>query len=166
MIVAVRDEQSLVFLVEHRAGNRDKKAAERSTVNEQPKFDDVPGTYVFTKEYARKGYHLNMFCMSLNVEANRDEFRSDEAAYLRKHPMTDEQRQAVLDRNWLEMLRLGGNIYYTFKIVRHDRRSMQYVGAAMSGVTEDEFKQIMLTGGKDQEGNPRGGPNVLESRDD
>ena len=60
--------------------NRDKKAAERSTVNKQPKFADVPGTYVFTKEYARKGYHLNMFCMSLNVEANRDEFRSDEAA--------------------------------------------------------------------------------------
>ena len=80
--------------------------------------------------------------------------------------MTDEQRQAVLDRNWLEMLRLGGNIYYTFKIVRHDRRSMQYVGAAMSGVSEDEFKQIMLTGGKDQEGNPRRGPNVLGRRDD
>ena len=63
------------------------------------------------KEYSRKGYRLNMFCMSLNEEANRDEFRSDEAAYLRKHPMTDEQRQTVLDRNWLEMLRLGGNIY-------------------------------------------------------
>ena len=57
-------------------------------MNKLPKFDDVPGTYVFTKEYSRKGYHLNMFCMSLNVEANRDEFRSDEAAYLRKHPMT------------------------------------------------------------------------------
>ena len=135
-------------------------------MNERPEFDDVPGTYVFTKEYSRKGYHLNMFCMSLNVEANRDEFRSDEAAYLRKYPMTDEQRQAVLDRNWIEMLRLGGNIYYTFKIVMHDRRSMQYVGAAMSGMSEEAFKQILLTGGKDQEGNPRRGKNVLESDDD
>ena len=107
------------------------------------------------KEYFRKGYRLNMFCMSLNEEANRDEFRSDEAAYLRKHPMTDEQRQTVLDRNWLEMLRLGGNIYYAFKIVMHDRRSMQYLGGTMSDMSEDAFKQIMLTGGKDQEGTPR-----------
>lgn len=79
--------------------------------------------------------------------------------------MTDAQRQAVLDRQWLEMLRLGGNIYYTFKLAAFDRISMQAVGGAMCGITEDEFREIMLTGGKDQQGSPRRGPNILEQPD-
>ena len=105
-----------------------------------------------------------MFCMSLNEEANREAFRSDEKAYLERYPMTDAQRQAVLDREWLEMLRLGGNIYYTFKLAAFDRISMQAVGGAMCGISEDEFREIMLTGGKDQQGNPRREPNVLEKK--
>ena len=67
------------------------------------KLPDIPGTYVFDKVHSRKGYHLNMFCMSLNEEANRNEFRADERAYLDKLPLTPEQRQAVLDkqpRSW------------------------------------------------------------------
>lgn len=127
---------------------------------------DVPGTYVFDKEHARKGYQLNMFCMSLNDEANREVFRADEKTYLERFPMTPGQRQAVLDRDWLGMLQLGGNIYYTFKIAAFDRISMQAVGGAMCGISEDEFKEIMLTGGKDELGQPRRGPNVLETTDD
>ena len=64
-------------------------------------YNDIPGTYVFDGEHSRKGYHLNMFCMSLNKVENRDEFRADEAAYLQKFPMTEAQRQAVLNRDWL-----------------------------------------------------------------
>lgn len=127
---------------------------------------DVPGTYVFDKTHSQKGYHLNMFCMSLNEEANRDAFRADEEAYVMRYPMTAEQRKAILERDWLGMLQLGGNIYYTFKIAAFDRISMQAVGGAMSGITEDEFRQIMLTGGKDEQGAPRRGPNALERGDD
>ncbi len=127
---------------------------------------DIPGTYVFDKEHIRKGYHLNMFCMSLNDESNRLEFRADEAKYLDKYLLTAEQRQAVLDRDWLGMLRLGGNIYYTFKIAIFDRISMQAVGGAMCGMTEDEFREVMITGGKDQQGKPRRGPNRLEHGND
>ena len=116
---------------------------------------NIPGTYVFDKEHSRKGYRLNMFCMSLNTEANREAFRSSEEDYLDQFPMTVEQRQAVLDRDWLGMLQLGGNIYYTFKIAIFDRITMQAVGGAMSDMTEDEFKQVMLTGGKDMQGLPR-----------
>ena len=115
----------------------------------------IPGTYVFDKEHSRKGYRLNMFCMSLNTEANREAFRSSEEDYLDQFPMTVEQRQAVLDRDWLGMLQLGGNIYYTFKIAIFDRITMQAVSGAMSDMTEDEFKQVMLTGGKDLQGLPR-----------
>lgn len=116
-------------------------------------YSDIPGTYVMDSKHCRAGYHLNMFCMSLNKAENREAFRADEAAYLDKFPMTPEQKQAVLDRDWLGMLQLGGNIYYTFKIAAFDGRSMQYVGGAMSGVTEEEFRQMMVGGGRSVEGN-------------
>jgi protocatechuate 4,5-dioxygenase alpha chain len=124
------------------------------------KLADIPGTYVFDKDHSRMGYHLNMFCMSLNEVANREAFRTDEGAYLDRFPLTSEQRQAVLDREWLELLRLGGNIYYTFKLAIFDRLSMQAVGGAMCDLTEDEFREVMLTGGKDEQGNPRRRRNV------
>ena len=118
-------------------------------------YDDIPGTYVFDGEHSRKGYHLNMFCMSLNQAENREKFREDEASYLNRYRITPEQKQAVLDRDWLELLRLGGNIYYTFKIAAYDGLTMQHVGAGMSGtgMTVEEFRQMMLDGGRPIAGN-------------
>jgi protocatechuate 4,5-dioxygenase alpha chain len=118
-------------------------------------YDDIPGTYVFDGEHSRKGYDLNMFCMSLNQAENREKFREDEASYLNRYRITPEQKQAVLDRDWLELLRLGGNIYYTFKIAAYDGLTMQHVGAGMSGtgMTVEEFRQMMLDGGRSVAGN-------------
>lgn len=126
-----------------------------SNDREPREFDDIPGTYVFDGQRNRQGYHLNMFCKSLDKEENREKFRADPESYLNTFPMTDEQRQTVLDRDFLKMLHLGGNIYYTFKIAAFDRRSMQYAGAAQSGtgMTEAEFKQMMLDGGRAIDGN-------------
>lgn len=122
---------------------------------EPREFDDIPGTYVFDGQRNRQGYHLNMFCKSLDVEANRDEFAADPEAYLQKFPMTDAQRKAVLERDFLGMLHMGGNIYYTWKIAAFDRVSMQAAGAAMSGtgMTEQEFRDMMMNGGRPIDGN-------------
>ncbi len=116
-------------------------------------YDDIPGTYVFDGEHSRRGYALNMFCMSLNEATNRDTFRADERGYLDRFDLTADQRSAVLDRDWLGLLRLGGNIYYTFKLAAHDGLTMQQVGAAMSGVEAEEFSQMMIDGGRPIEGN-------------
>ncbi|MEM7561781.1 MAG: protocatechuate 4,5-dioxygenase subunit alpha [Pseudomonadota bacterium] len=118
-------------------------------------YDDIPGTYVFDGRRCREGYHLNMFCMSLNDAANRDMFRKNESAYLEKYPMSVSQKRAVLDRDWLGMLQLGGNIYYTFKLAIFDGLTMQHAGALMSGnsMTVDEFRQMMLDGGRPIDGN-------------
>ena len=116
-------------------------------------YNDIPGTYVFDGEHNRKGYHLNMFCMSLNDAANRDAFRTEPDSYLDRFPLTDEQRKAIEERDWLGMLRVGGNIYYTFKLAIFDGLSMQAAGGAMSGMTEDAFRQMMVDGGRSIEGN-------------
>lgn len=116
-------------------------------------YSDIPGTYVFDSQHSMQGYHLNMFCMSLNQAENREKFRADEERYLDQFPLTLDQRQAVLTRDWVGMLRLGGNIYYTFKIAIFDGLSMQQVGALMSGVETEEFQKMMVDGGRPIEGN-------------
>lgn len=122
-------------------------------MREDREYSDIPGTYVFDPHHSRIGYHLNMFCLSLNYAENRAAFREDEPSYLDKFPMTKLQRDAVLSRNWVEMLRLGGNIYYTFKIAIFDGLTMQAVGGSMSGITKEEFEKIMQDGGKPIDGN-------------
>lgn len=116
-------------------------------------YQDIPGTFVFDANQSRKGYHLNMFCMSLRQAANRETFKADESAYLDRFPMTPEQKQAVLDRDWNEMLRLGGNIYYTSKLAATDGITFQDLAALMTGVSRDDYRAMMLAGGRPIEGN-------------
>jgi len=114
---------------------------------------DVPGTIVFDADQSRLGYHLNQFCMSLMDAANRDRFRSDEAAYLAEWDMTDEQRRAVLDRDMNRMIELGGNIYFLAKIGATDGRSFQQMAGSMTGMSEDEYRAMMVEGGRPIDGN-------------
>ncbi len=116
-------------------------------------YKDIPGTTIFDAEQSRRGYHLNQFCMSLMKAANRERFKSDEAAYLDEWPMSDEQKQAVLDRDMNRMISLGGNIYFLAKIGATDGLSFQQMAAAMTGVTEDEYRDMMIAGGRSAEGN-------------
>jgi protocatechuate 4,5-dioxygenase alpha chain len=116
-------------------------------------YDDIPGTTVFDAERSRQGYHLNMFCMSLMKADNRAAFKADETEYLKRFPMTDAQREMVLKRDWNGMMALGGNIYFLAKIFSADGKSFQQVAALMTGMTQEEYAQMMLKGGRSPEGN-------------
>jgi protocatechuate 4,5-dioxygenase alpha chain len=116
-------------------------------------YEDIPGTYIFNGKRCREAFHLNMFCKSLDKEANREEFRAGPAAYLDRFEMTPEQRKTVEERDWLGMLHLGGNIYYTFKLAIFDGLSMQHVGGLMSHMTVDDFRAMMMDGGRPLAGN-------------
>jgi protocatechuate 4,5-dioxygenase, alpha chain len=116
-------------------------------------FEDIPGTYFFNSQRSRQGYALNMFCMSLLQEANRERFRADESGYLDEFKLTPQQRTAVLDRRWIDMLELGGNIYYTFKLAATDGMTFQQLAALQTGVTEQQYVDMMVGGGRSVEGN-------------
>lgn len=116
-------------------------------------FEDIPGTNLFNAQRSRQGYHLNMFCMSLMKAENRAAFKKDEKAYLAQFPMTEEQRQAILKRDWNEMLRLGGNIYYTSKLGATDGLSFQNLAALMTGTTQQQYADMMIKGGRSPDGN-------------
>ena len=114
---------------------------------------DVPGTTIFDAEMSRKGYHLNQFCMSLMRAENRARFKANERAYLDEWPMSEEQKQAVLARDLNRCISLGGNIYFLAKIGATDGRSFQYMAASMTGMSQEEYAQMMIDGGRSPEGN-------------
>ncbi len=116
-------------------------------------YRDIPGTTIFDADMARKGYHLNQFCMSLMKPANRERFKADERAYLDEWPMSEQQKLAVLARDLNRCIELGGNIYFLAKIGATDGRSFQYMAASMTGMTQEEYAQMMLHGGRSPEGN-------------
>ena len=116
-------------------------------------YEDIPGTFVFDADRSREGYHLNQFCISLRLQKNRDAFNADEEAYLDAYPMTAEQRDAVLKREWNRLLELGGNIYYTSKLAANDGINFQELAGIMTGMGRDKYREMMLHGGRSIEGN-------------
>ncbi len=122
-------------------------------MDRQNDYDDIPGTTVFDAERSRRGYHLNMFCMSLMKAENRAAFKADEAAFLQRFPMTPEQREAVLQRDWNRMIELGGNIYFLAKIGATDGHSFQNLASKMTGMAEEAYRAMMVAGGRSADGN-------------
>jgi protocatechuate 4,5-dioxygenase alpha chain len=116
-------------------------------------YDDIPGTFVFDAERSRQGYGINMFCMSLMKEENRQAFKANEAEYLKKFALTGEQRDAILKRDYNRMLELGGNIYFTAKLGATDGHSFQHLAAVMTGASQQDYAAMMLAGGRSVEGN-------------
>ena len=116
-------------------------------------YDDIPGTFVFDAERSRRGYHVNMFCMSLMKDENRKAFKANEPEYLKRFHLTPAQEQAILKRDYNRMLELGGNIYFTAKLGATDGMSFQQVAAVMTGNTQDGYADMMLKGGRPADGN-------------
>jgi protocatechuate 4,5-dioxygenase alpha chain len=116
-------------------------------------YMDVPGTTIFDAEQSRRGYHLNQFCMSLMKAENRERFKADQRAYLDEWPMSEEQKQAVLARDLNRCIGLGGNIYFLAKLGATLGKSFQQMAGSMTGKTEEEYRDMMMSGGRSAQGN-------------
>ena len=114
---------------------------------------DVPGTTVFDADQSRKGYHLNQFCMSLMKPQNRERFKADQRAYVDEWPMSEAQKQAVLSVDLNLAISLGGNIYFLAKLGATHGKSFQQMAGSMTGMTEMEYRDMMIGGGRSIEGN-------------
>ncbi|MFC2951890.1 protocatechuate 4,5-dioxygenase subunit alpha [Marinicaulis aureus] len=115
-------------------------------------LEDIPGTKVFTARRSRQGYYLHKFCMSLMQVENREEFKADERAYLDRFAMTEDQKQAVLARDFNKLIELGGNMYFLVKIASTDGWSAQKAVGSMTGMSPEEYATMMLDGGRSPEG--------------
>lgn len=111
-------------------------------------LEDIPGTRVFTTARARQGYWLNQFCMTLMKPENRERFKADERAYLDEWPMSEAQKQAVLDRNYNAALDEGGNIYFLAKVFFTDEISFLQAVGTMTGMSAQDYQAMMIAGGR------------------
>ena len=115
-------------------------------------YDDIPGTWVFDAQMSRVGYNLNKFLYSLMKAENRAEFLAAESAYLDKFKLTPVQKEAVLKRDWNTLLANGGISYALAKLAFTDQHSYQYMAAEMTGMTQEDYLNMMLSGGRSVEG--------------
>jgi protocatechuate 4,5-dioxygenase alpha chain len=91
--------------------------------------------------------------MSLMQAANRERFKADEAAYLEQWGMSPAQKQAVLARDMNRCLELGGNVFFLVKIAATDGISVQQMVAGMVGMSPQDYRDMMMQGGRPIEGN-------------
>ena len=109
---------------------------------------EIPGTVPFDGAQARKGYALNKMCFSFNIAENREVFIGDEDAYCAKYGLNAEQREAIRNRNVLQLIAAGGNAYYLAKFAGIFGLDMQDIGAQQTGMTKEEFKAKLVAYGK------------------
>ena len=109
-----------------------------------PPSRPIPGTTLFDGDQARRGYALNKMCFSFNDAANRAEFKSDEAAYMRKFGLNEQQAQAIRQRDVLGLLAAGGNVYYLAKFAGILGLDVQDLGAAQTGMSKEAFKARLV----------------------
>lgn len=114
---------------------------------------DIPGTTVFDAEQSRRGFHLNQCCMTLMKAENRERFKRDEATYLADWPMTAEQKTALLARDYNRLIGLGGNVYFLAKVFFTDQISFEKAASLMTGMSQPDYRAMMIAGGRPIEGN-------------
>jgi protocatechuate 4,5-dioxygenase alpha chain len=101
---------------------------------------DIPGTQLFDKTMAVKGYALNKMCFSFNEAANRQAFLADEEGYMRRYGLNEQQAAAIRAKNVLQLLEAGGNAYYLAKFAGIFGLDMQDIGAQQTGMTREQFQ--------------------------
>ncbi|PLX37677.1 MAG: protocatechuate 3,4-dioxygenase [Hyphomicrobiales bacterium] len=116
-------------------------------MNTDLRQEPIPGTPIFDGEQAMKGYALNKMCYSFNKADAREEFLADEEAYFDKFGLNEEQKEAMRNKNVLQMIAAGGNIYYLAKFAGIFGLNVQDVGAQQTGKTVEEFKEMLLRAG-------------------
>ena len=73
------------------------------------------------------------------------EYRNaDEDGYCAKYGLNSQQREAIRNRNVLQLLEAGGNAYYLAKFAGIFGLDMQDIGAQQTGLSKDEFKAKLL----------------------
>lgn len=108
----------------------------------------IEGTHIYDTRSSGRGRALNKMLFSLKEAKNRDRFSADEAAYCDDYHLNEEQKQAILERDWKTMTEIGASIFYVIKLAAVDRKSVQDLGAAFTGMSTEEFIAALRAGGR------------------
>lgn len=99
----------------------------------------IPGTQVFGLPEAHRGMRINRLCSSLTYGANREAYRRDEAGYLAKFQLSEEELALVRARDFNGLLAAGGNIFFLIKLASVTGLPLYRMGAQMRGESYESF---------------------------
>ncbi|WP_244472027.1 alpha/beta fold hydrolase [Prosthecomicrobium hirschii] len=106
--------------------------------------DSIPAVPLFDRARSRRGYRINKMAMGLSRPENRAAFLAGEEAYLDRFGLSAEEKRAVMARDWREMVRLGGNLFFILKISAVDPVRITEIGAHQAGMDHDTFLRERL----------------------
>lgn len=106
--------------------------------------DRIPDTPLFDRPRANRGYRLNKMAMALVSAEKRAAFAENEEAFLESYGLDEQEKSAVLARDWHEMVRLGGNLFFILKISAVDPVPITAIGAAQAEMDHDAFLRERL----------------------
>lgn len=101
--------------------------------------NSIPDTPLFDRSGSIRGYKINKMAMALGQAVNREAFKADEEAYLDRFGLSVEEKTAVMGRDWHEMVRLGGNLFFILKISAIDPTPITKIGAAQASMSHEDF---------------------------
>ena len=100
----------------------------------------IPGTTVFDWRESRRGYRINRFAMSFTNPENRAAFKADEAAYMDRYGLSEQERRFMRERDFRGLIeQCGGNIYMIMKIGACTGHGLYHIGAQLRGESFDDF---------------------------
>ena len=64
----------------------------------------------------------------------------------------EEQKQALLDRDYNRAIDLGGNVYFLSKLFFTDGKSFLQAVGTMTGMSAEDYQAMMIAGGRSPDG--------------
>jgi protocatechuate 4,5-dioxygenase, alpha chain len=72
---------------------------------------------LFDEEAARNGLRLNKAAFSLKHPEQRELFQRDEEAWMAQFGLTDQEKELIRRRDWIDLWRRGMSIYTMVKLI-------------------------------------------------
>ncbi len=101
--------------------------------------EDLAGTYIFDVSRSVKAMRLNRFFWMHREPAFRELVTRDIHAAFAQLKLSDEERDLVLQRNWLGLIRYGVSFFVLEKFARVAKVSNLQVYASMRGESLEAF---------------------------
>ena len=137
---SVTNIATLVF--EDLAGPPDAAAVEahrRHIGHELEGAGSLPGTYPFTHARSHANLRINAFLHALVRPEHRQRFVHDFEALATEHGLSDEEKELIRNRRWIEMIRRGVIFFVLEKMAAVLGVSNPEVYAAFRGETIEQF---------------------------
>jgi protocatechuate 4,5-dioxygenase, alpha chain len=127
----------------NRAGTLANPGTERRVTSAIDLSLDTPSAFLFTGEICSKAYRLNKFAFDFKQPAVRARFANDPETLMTDYGLSDREKTLVRARDWTGLVASGGHHFNVIKVAAAVGESHLHVGAHMSGVNWDEFKQTL-----------------------